>query len=205
MNLLGQLCIPGASHVHTVTLLTERGHEEVTGPWQVPAGWARDGVRMTSSTRRPWLYDPSVGGVLVRAHRSPAGGPAADVVSDVLWSEVLVLLRWAEATLGCAPALAEGAAWRTAAAAAALLRRLPGLCAESGLPWPGVEGDPAEAVLPGRERLAAAADRLAGLLCARSPETGPLELVARVAADVDAIGAAAIAVLVEGADWTATS
>ncbi|MFQ1001988.1 hypothetical protein [Modestobacter sp. SSW1-42] len=160
---------------------------------------------MTSSPRRPWLYDPAVGDVLVRAHRSAVGGPADDVVSDVLWSDVLGLLRWAEAALGCPPALAEGAAWRTAARAAALLRRLPVLCAEGGLPWPGVQADPDDTVLPGRERLAAAADRLAGLLCARPPAVGPLELVTRVAADVDEIGAAAIALLAEGTDWTATS
>jgi hypothetical protein len=160
---------------------------------------------MTSSPRRPWLYDPAVGGVLVRAHRSPAGGPAADVLSDVLWSEVLGVLRWADATLGCPPALAEGAAWRAAASAAGLLRRLPGLCAEAGLPWPGAHADPDEAAVPGRERLAAAADRLAGLLCAGPLPEDPLELVVRVATDVDAIGAAAIAALAEGTDWTATS
>ena len=160
---------------------------------------------MTSSPRRPWLYDPAVGGLLVRAHRSPDGGAAGDVASDVLWSEVLGLLRWAEGTLGCPPELAEGSAWRTAATAAGLLRRLPGLCAEAGLPWPGAQADPEEAGLPGRERLAAAADRLAGLLCARPADLDLLELVARVAADVDAIGAAAIAVLTDGTDWTAAS
>jgi hypothetical protein len=160
---------------------------------------------MTSSPRRPWLFDPAMGGVLVRAHRSPAAGAAGDVVSDVLWSEVLGLLRWAEATLGCAPTLAEGAAWRTAATAAAVLRRLPGLCAEAGTAWPGAQGDPEEVALPGRQRLAAAADRLAGLLCTCPTAMDPLALVGRVAADVDAVGAAAIALLAEGADWTATS
>jgi len=156
-----------------------------------------------TSHRRPWLYDPAVGGLLVRAHRSPAGGPAGDVVSDLLWSDVLGLLRWAEATLGCPAALAAGAAWRTAAAAAALLRRLPRLCAEAGLPWPGARGGPEEAAVPGPERLATAADRLAGLLCARPEAVEPLELVAQVAAAADEVGAASIAVLVEGADWTA--
>jgi hypothetical protein len=158
-----------------------------------------------TSPRRPWLYDPSLGGLLVRAHRSPDGGAAGDVVSDVLWSDVLGLLRWAEAVLACPPALAPGAAWRTAAAAAALLHRLPGLCAEGGLPWPGVQGEADGPVVAGPERLAAAADRLAGLLCGRPEEVGALELVARVAADVDETGAAAIAVLVEGADWTGVS
>ena len=79
------------------------------------------------------------------------------------------------------------------------------LCAEAGLPWPGVQADPHEAALPGRERLAAAADRLAGLLCARPADLGPLALVGLVAADVDAIGAAAIALLAEGTDWSAAS
>ena len=160
---------------------------------------------MTSSARRPWLFDPEMGAVLVRAHRSPAGGAAGDVVSDVLWSEVLGLLRWAEATLGCAPVLAEGVAWRTAATAAAVLRRLPGLCAEAGIAWPGAQGDPEEAPLPGRQRLASAADRLTGLLCARPASVDPLELVGQVAAAVDAVGAAAIAVLAEGVDWTVAS
>ena len=138
----------------------------------------------------------------MRAHRSPAGGPADDVVSDVLWSDVLGLLRWAEAALGCPPALVEGAAWRTAAAAAALLRRLPVLCAEAGLAWPGVQGDPDGVPLPARARLAAAADRLAALLCARPAGVTWSDLVERVAADVEAIGAAAIALLTEGTDWT---
>ena len=141
----------------------------------------------------------------MRAHRTSAGGPADDVVSDVLWSDVLRLLRWAEATLGCPPSLVEGAAWRTAATAAALLRRLPTLCAEGGVPWPGVQGEPGEAVTPGRQRLVEAADRLAGLLCDRPEEVGLLESVARVAAEVDAIGAAAIGLVAEGTDWTATS
>ena len=51
--------------------------------------------------RRPWLYDPSLGGVLVRAHRPPAAGAASSVVSDVVWGDVLGVLRWAEATLTC--------------------------------------------------------------------------------------------------------
>ena len=141
----------------------------------------------------------------MRAHRPPAGGPADDVVSDVLWSDVLRLLRWAEATLGCPPSLVEGAAWRTAATAAALLRRLPALCAECGVAWPGVQAEPGEAMTSGRQRLVAAADRLAGLLCDPPEEVEPSELVARVATEVDAIGAAAIGLLAEGTDWTATS
>jgi hypothetical protein len=155
-----------------------------------------------SGSRRPWLYDPSLGGVLVRAHRSPAAGAAGRVVSDVLWTDVLTVLRWAEATLSCPPELAGRTAWRAATAAAALLRRLPVLCAEAGVPWPG----PAPALDPAGTpalRLRTAADRLAVRLC--SPEeglTGPgPDEVAELARDVDDVGAAAIAVLVATTDW----
>ena len=155
----------------------------------------------TPDRRRPWLYDPSVGSVLVRAHRPPAGRPVDAVVSDVLWTDVLVLVRWAEATLHCPPDVVAGTAWRTAAVSAALLRRLPGLCAELGLAWPGarpVDGDDAGGA---RDRLRAAADRLAGRLRTPGAEIGQPDLVATVAADADEIGAAAIALLAEGADW----
>lgn len=151
--------------------------------------------------RRPWLYDPSLGGVLVRAHRPAAGGAVGSVVSDVVWTDVLTLLRWAEATLRCRPDVAAGTAWRTAAASAALLRRLPGLCAEVGLPWPGVQA--VESAAGGAERLRAAADRLGARLRSPGAEVLHPEQMAGVAADVDEIGAAAIAVLAEGADWGA--
>ena len=155
--------------------------------------------------RRPWLYDPSLGGVLVRAHRSPAAGAASSVVSDVVWGEVLGVLRWAEATLTCPPELTGGTAWRTAAASAGLLRRLPGLCAEAGVAWPGPAPASPAGGLPAAQRLRTAADRLAMRLC--SPEeggSGPLrDAVADLAGDVDEVGAAAIALLAEGTDWTA--
>jgi hypothetical protein len=154
--------------------------------------------------RRPWLYDPSLGGVLVRAHRSPTAGAAASVVSDVVWTDVLGVLRWGEATLTCPPQLVGGTAWRTAVTSAGLLRRLPGLCAEAGVAWPGPA---AVAVLeaPAAERLRTAAERLALRLC--SPEEGvpgPLRnAVDALARDVDEVGAAAIAVLADVTDWTA--
>jgi hypothetical protein len=152
--------------------------------------------------RRPWLYDPSLGGVLVRAHRPPAAGAAGSVVSDVMWTDVLGVLRWADATLSCRPELAGGTAWRTAAAAAALLSRLPGLCDELGVPWSGAVGVPAVDPVPAADRLRAAVDQLAGRLCA--PERPDVEVVLTVLArDVDEVGAAAIAVLAEGTDWTA--
>ena len=158
-----------------------------------------------SGPRRPWLYDPSLGGVLVRSHRSPVAGAADSVVSDVLWSEVLQVLRWADAALSCPPALAGRTAWRAAAASAALLRRLPVLCAESGVGWAGPSPTPAPAEVPASERLRTAADQLALRLC--SPEegmTGPQpDTVGDLARDVDEVGAAAIALLAAGTDWTA--
>jgi hypothetical protein len=157
--------------------------------------------------RRPWLFDPSLGGLLVRAHRPPAASAASCVVSDVVWGDVLGVLRWAEATLTCPPQLAAGTAWRTAAASAGLLRRLPGLCAEAGVAWPGpAMAFPAEEV-PAGQRLRTAADRLAQRLW--SPEegvAGPLRSdLADLAGDVDEVGAAAIAVLAERTDWTAAA
>jgi hypothetical protein len=158
-----------------------------------------------AASRRPWLYDPSLGGVLVRAHRAPASGAAGSVVSDAVWSDVLRLLRWAEATLSCPPELLDGTAWRAAAAAARLLARLPGLCAEAGVDWPGPSPEPMTADVPARTRLRAAADGLALRLC--SPEEGvggPLRsAVGDLARDVDEVGAAAIGVLAAATDWTA--
>jgi hypothetical protein len=156
-------------------------------------------------SRRPWLYDPSLGGVLVRSHRAPAGGAADSVVSDAVWSDVLGVLRWAEATLSCPPDLIGGTAWRTAGAAAALLRRLPGLCAEAGVAWPGPSPAPTEFDVPARTRLRTAVDRLALRLCSpEESEAGPLRsAVADLARDVDEVGAAAIAVLAAETDWTA--
>jgi hypothetical protein len=155
--------------------------------------------------RRPWLYDPALGGVLVRAHRAPAAGAASSVVSDVVWNDVLRVLRWAEATLSCPPELVGRTAWRAAATSAALLRRLPGLCAEAGVAWPGPSGALATAAMPAPVRLRTAADRLALRLC--SPEegmAGPLRsALADLARDVDEVGASAIAVLAATTDWTA--
>ncbi|WP_138756985.1 hypothetical protein [Modestobacter altitudinis] len=159
----------------------------------------------TPGPRRPWLYDPSLGGVLVRAHRSPVAGAASSVVSDVVWGDVLAVLRWAEATLTCPPELTGGTAWRTAAASAGMLRRLPGLCRETGVAWPGPAPASPAGEVPAVQRLRTAADRLAVRLC--SPEegvAGPLrDSLADLARDVDEVGAAAIALLAEGADWTA--
>ncbi|MCZ2838263.1 hypothetical protein [Modestobacter sp. VKM Ac-2985] len=148
--------------------------------------------------RRPWLYDPSAGGLLVRAHRPSSAGAVGAAVSDVLWTDVLRVVRWATATLDCRPVLVDGTAWRTAAASAGLLRRLPGLCGEVGLTWGGVaatSGTEGSA----RERLRGATDRLSGHLRSPADEVVDADLLAAVAAD--AVGAAAVALLAEEADW----
>ena len=153
--------------------------------------------------RRPWLYDPALSGVLVRAHRPAASGAARAVVSDAVWSDVLTLLRWAEATLRCPADLRDGTAWRTASNAAALLRRLPGLCDELGVGWPGPEPgpDPVDGMASQRRRTSA--DRLTLLLCTPEPSAaGRLpDAVGTLADAVDEVGAAALAVLTEHADW----
>ena len=97
-----------------------------------------------------------------------------------------------------------GTAWRAAVSAAGLLRRLPGLCAEVGVVWPGPSPAFRAAEVPAAVRLWTAADRLALRLC--SPEegaAGPLRhSPGDLARDVDEVGAAAIAVLAAGTDWT---
>jgi hypothetical protein len=155
--------------------------------------------------RRPWLYDPALGGALVRAHRAPVAGAVGSVVSDALWADVLGLLRWADATLTCPPALVAGTAWRTATASAGLLRRLPRLCAEVGVAWPGPSAVPMTARVPAGYRLRTAADRLAlRLCCPEEGAVGPLrDAVGDLARDVDEVGAAAIAVVASVSDWTA--
>jgi len=143
----------------------------------------------------------------VRAHRPPAAGAARTVVSDAVWSDVLGLLRWAEATLTCPADLTSGTAWRTAAGAAALLRRLPGLCDELGLVWPGAQPGAEPEGGAAAQRLRTAVDRLAVLLC--SPDVGAVDRLAAtvvtLARDVDEVGAAAIAVLLDATDWTAAA
>ena len=88
------------------------------------------------------------------------------VVSDVVWADVVGLLRWADAGTRGAGQLESGTWWRLAAGCADLLRRLPGLSAEIGEPWsipPATDGDGPT----GRARVAVVADRLAWAL--RSP------------------------------------
>ncbi|MGY1771276.1 hypothetical protein [Blastococcus sp. SYSU D00813] len=139
---------------------------------------------------RHWLFDPTTAHATVLAHRPPDCSAVTCVVSDAVWADVVALLRWADAG-GRAPApLAAGTWWRLAAGCADLLRRLPGLCAELGEPF-GVDGLPGEDERAARERVARATRRLTALL--RSPHPVPLR---RLATEVDALGAAATAVLV---------
>jgi hypothetical protein len=147
-----------------------------------------------------WLYDPASSGELVRAHRPAGGGAATCVVSDVLWGEVLSLVRWARAALAGPEPLHPGAAWRTAAASAAMLRRLPALCDELGECWV-VPAPAPPAGGPARARLQLAADQLALRLRAPADRT-PLYVLAALA---DEVGAAAVALLAEGADRTWSS
>jgi hypothetical protein len=141
---------------------------------------------------RESLFDPSAAHGLVLAHRPPAPTPVVGVVSDVVWGEVVRLLRWATAGTGRSPELAAGTWWRLATGCAAFLRRYPGLSAELAEPW---DAEPVpELSGSGADRVAAAADRLAALL--RAP--GPLPL-RRLAAEVDALGGAAVAALAERA------
>ena len=112
--------------------------------------------------------------------------------SDVVWTEVVRLLRWSAAGTHGTPSLQAGTWWRLAAGCADLLRRLPGLSAELGEGWTREPEPDADADRTGTERVQRAATRLTGLL----HSTGPVPLH-RLATGVDQLGAAAISALVE--------
>jgi hypothetical protein len=117
------------------------------------------------------------------------------VVSDVVWQDVVQLLRWSAATTSRA-AVDAGRWWRLAGGCADLLRRLPSLCDELGEAWgPTTALDDPD--LPGAARVALATGRLAALL--RTTDPVPLR---RLAGEVDALGAAAISALAQGSSWT---
>jgi hypothetical protein len=142
-----------------------------------------------------WLFDPTLAHRVVLAHRCERGSAVSCVISDVVWQEVIGLLRWATAGTGRGPALEPGRWWRLAAACADLLRRLPAFADEIGEPWwPTAPSGQASSV--GAEGVAEVTDRLLAL--ARSVE--PLSL-ARLAAEIDRLGAAAVGALVEEASW----
>jgi hypothetical protein len=144
---------------------------------------------------RQWLFDPADVHRLVLARRPAAGTAVTSVVSDVVWCEVVRLLRWAAASTGSAPEMEAGRWWRLAAGCAHLLRRLPALCDELGEPWSRTAAsDQPEGT--GSTRVDLVSRRLLTLL--RSDAPVPLHVLAR---EVDALGAAAISALAEGDSW----
>jgi hypothetical protein len=149
---------------------------------------------------RGWLFDPTTTRGLVLAHRPRDRSAVHCVVSDVVWQEVVGLLRWAAADTGGATRLDSGRWWRLATGCADLLRRLPGLSDELDEPWrpadPQTTGPSVGPEPSGTARVTATATRLAGLL--RSP--GPLPL-ASLAREIDALGAAAISALAAQTSW----
>src|SRR4051794_18129472 len=143
---------------------------------------------------RASLFDPTASHDLVLARRPHVPTAVQGVVSDVVWGEVVRLLRWAAADTGGSPGLQTGTWWRLAAGCAEFLRRDPGLSAEIDEPWDDVALPDPPATAAGAARVAAAAGLLAERL--RSAEPLPLRVLA---ADVDALGAAAIGALTERA------
>src|SRR3954468_24226029 len=84
---------------------------------------------------RGWLFDPTTARGLVLAHRPRHHSAMHCVVSDVVWQEVVALLRWATADTGGGARLGSGRWWGLGRGCADLLRRLPGLSDELGEPW----------------------------------------------------------------------
>src|SRR5215211_5289805 len=121
-----------------------------------------------------WLFDPLTTQRLVLAHRGSRDPVVRCAVSDVVWSEVFALLRWARAATATAGALGTGILWRLAAGCGDLLRRLPGLSDEIAEAWRPVGGTDVPADLPSAERIDLAAGRLPRLL--RSPGPVPLRV-----------------------------
>jgi hypothetical protein len=144
---------------------------------------------------RQELFDPANAHRLVLGHRPPLRSTVACVVSDVVWHEVVTMLRWAIADTGGAPELDSGRWWRLAASCADLLRRLPALSDEVGERW-SPAAPPSAPDLDGAARAERVAGRLLALL--RSPDPVPLQ---RLAGEIDALGAAAISALADQAPW----
>ncbi|MGY1722050.1 hypothetical protein [Blastococcus sp. SYSU DS0533] len=139
------------------------------------------------------LFDVTAARTVVLARRPPGACAVECVVSDVVWGEVVRLLRWATAGTGHDHALQVGAWWRLAGGCAELLRRLPGLCDEIAEPW-GLDGGAAvPPELDPSDRIALVAGRVVALL--RSPRPVPLRTLA---AEIDALGSAAVAALAAG-------
>jgi hypothetical protein len=150
---------------------------------------------MDDDTRQE-LFDPASAHQLVLARRPPIASAVHCVVSDVVWHEVVRLLRWATADTGGAPELDSGRWWRLAASCAELLRRLPALSDEVGEAWsPAAELMAPE--LDGAARVELVTGRLLALL--RSADPVPLQWLA---GEIDALGAAAISALADQDPWT---
>jgi hypothetical protein len=145
---------------------------------------------------RTWLFDPRTVSGLVVGRRPAEPSAVRCVISDVVWHDVVRLLRWATADTGGVRELDSGRWWRLAAGCAHLLRRLPGLSDELGDPWRPVPAVDATPESSGAARVATAARRLERLL--RSAAPVPLQVVA---AEVDALGAAAVSALAERSSW----
>ncbi|MGY1715053.1 hypothetical protein ACI78R_11395 [Geodermatophilus sp. SYSU D01106] len=139
--------------------------------------------------RPAWLFDPSATRTLVLTRRPPGGRAVDDVVSDLVWTEVVRLLRWATAGSTGPAHLRTGALWRLAAEGAALLRRMPVLCAETGQPWSVLPPAPPAPGTPPARQVEVVAGRLARLLAASGPT---LVTLPALAAEVDALGEAAV-------------
>ena len=147
---------------------------------------------------RRWLFDPPTAHRLVLARRPVPRSAVTAVVSDVVWTDVVRLLRWATADAGGRTDLATGRWWRLAAACADLHRRLPALVDEVDEPWQGDDPAATEAdALDGEARVARAAARLAALLLSDQPV--PLQTVA---AEIDALGSAALTAFAQQVPWT---
>lgn len=147
---------------------------------------------------RRWLFDPPAAHRLVLARRPVPRTAVTVVVSDVVWTEVVRLLRWATADAHGLTGLEAGRWWWLAAGCADLHRRLPGLVDEVGEPWrPDEPGHPETDGLDAEARVTRVATRLTALLVSAEPV--PLQ---SVAAEIDALGAAAITAFAEKSAWT---
>jgi hypothetical protein len=145
---------------------------------------------------RRWLFDPTTAHGLVLARRPFPRSAVACVVSDVVWHDVVSLLRWATASTGGLPELETRRWWRLAASCWDLLRRLPGLSDELGEPWHNESAGNVESDASGAARVEQVTARLARLV--RSGEPVPLHHLAR---EIDELGAAAISALAEQSAW----
>ena len=143
---------------------------------------------MDADTR--WLFDPSSTRALVLAHRPPEASAVDCVVSDVVWQDVVRLLRWARVSTEGAPGLEAGVLWRLAAGCGDLLRRIPGLGEEIAEPWRSADPAAAPDDLTPAQRIDRAAERLTALL--RRPVPVPLR---QLATEVDLLGEAAVLAL----------